>query len=142
MMLSMDLDFTSELFFDRAVVRIERTVLVLWISMPLFFLILLGWRSALGVAVGAGIAYLNFVWLKRMVTALADRVTQSGQKESGTGVIFRFILRYTLMALAAYVILSVSPASLKAFFAGVFLPVAAIAFEAAYQAYAVLVKGV
>jgi hypothetical protein len=54
----------------------------------------------------------------------------------------RFLLRYAATGLIAYVILSVSPASLKGFFAGLFLPVAAIACEAAYQAYATLVKGI
>ena len=45
----------------------------------------------------------------------------------------RFLLRYVLMALGAYVIFTVSPASLYGLFAGLFLPVAAIACEAAYE---------
>jgi hypothetical protein len=136
------IDLTSEQFFDGALGRIERVMLLLWIGITVVFLVLLGWRLALGVAVGSGIAYLNFFWLKRMVTAVADRVTQTGQGESGTGVIIRFLLRYTLMGIAACVILSVSPASLKGLFAGLFLPIAAIACEAAYQAYAAVTKGV
>lgn len=136
------MDLTSEQFFDGALGRIERIMLLLWIGITVVFLVLLGWRLALGVAVGSGIAYLNFFWLKRMVTAVADRVTQSGHGESGTGVIIRFLLRYTLMGIAACVILSVSPASLKGLFAGLFLPIAAIACEAAYQAYAAATKGV
>ena len=135
------IDFSSEQFFDGALSRIERVMLLLWIGVTVTFLVLLGWRLALGVAIGSGIAYLNFFWLKRMVTAVADRVTQSGHGESGTAVIIRFLLRYTLMGIAACVILSVSPASLKGLFAGLFLPIAAIACEAAYQAYAVI-KGV
>ncbi|HEY1463646.1 MAG TPA: ATP synthase subunit I [Terriglobales bacterium] len=136
------MDLTSEQFFDGALGRIERVMLLLWIGVTVIFFVLLGWRLALGVAVGSGIAYLNFFWLKRMVTAVADRVTQSGQSESGTGVIIRLLLRYTLMGIAACVILSVSPASLKGLFAGLFLPIAAIACEAAYQAYAAFTKGV
>ena len=136
------MDLTSEQFFDGALGRIERVMLLLWIGITIIFLVLLGWRLALGVAVGSGIAYLNFFWLKRMVTAVADRVTQSGHGESGTGVIIRFLLRYTLMGIAACVILGVSPASLKGLFAGLFLPIAAIACEAAYQAYAAVTKGV
>ena len=136
------IDLTSEQFFDGALGRIERVMLLLWIGITIVFFFLLGWKWALGVAVGSGIAYLNFFWLKRMVTAVADRVTQSGHGESGTGVIIRFLLRYTLMGIAACVILSVSPASLKGLFAGLFLPIAAIACEAAYQAYAAVTKGV
>lgn len=136
------LDLTSEQFFDGALTRIEHLMAVLGFGITVIFFAVWGWRIALGFAIGAAIAYLNFFWLKRMVTAVADRVTQSGHSESGTGVIIRFLLRYTLMGLAACAILSVSPASLKGLFAGIFLPVAAIACEAAYQAYAALAKGV
>ena len=57
------------------------------------------------------------------------------------GVVLRFLLRYVLMGLAAYAILSVSPASLYGLFAGLFLPVAAIACEAAYEAYVAVARG-
>jgi hypothetical protein len=56
-------------------------------------------------------------------------------------VIIRFLLRYVLMAIAAYVILSVSPQSLNGLFAGLFVPVAAIICEALYETYAVLARG-
>ena len=49
-------------------------------------------------------------------------------------------LRYVLMGLAAYGILAVSPASLYGLLAGLFLPVAAIACEAAYEAYVALAR--
>ena len=84
------------------------------------------------------VAYLNFYWLKQVVTALADRATQSGQAHSSRGVVLRFLLRYVLMALGAYVIFTVSPASLYGLFAGLFLPVAAIACEAAYETWVAL----
>jgi hypothetical protein len=45
------------------------------------------------------------------------------------------------MALAGYVIFSASPASLYGLLAGLFLPVAAIACEAAYEAYIALARG-
>ena len=135
------MDWTSEEFFAGALMRIERIMLALWIALTITAAVLFGWRIAIGVAVGCGIACLNFLWLKRMVAAVADRVTQSGYAESGKGVIIRFLLRYTLMGLAACAILTVSPASLNGLFAGLFLPVVAIACEAAFQAYAALVKG-
>src|SRR5260370_9996900 len=89
-----------------------------------------GWRPALGFFCGCAVAYLNFHWLKRVVTALADRATQSGPSPSSSGMVLRFLLRYVLMALGAYVIFTVSPASLSALFAGLFLPLAAIACAA------------
>ena len=100
-----------------------------------------GWRSALGFALGCIVAYLNFNWLKNGVQALADRIVREGKPQSTKGVIARFLLRYVLMGLAAYGILTVSPASLYGLFAGLFLPVAAIACEAAYEAYVALAHG-
>ena len=100
-----------------------------------------GWRTALGFALGCVVAYLNFHWLKRGVQDLADRIVQAGKAESSKGIVLRFVLRYVLMGLAAYGILTVSPASLYGLFAGLFLPVAAIACEAGYEAYVALARG-
>jgi hypothetical protein len=95
----------------------------------------------LGFAVGCAVAYLNFVWLKRVISGLADRITKTGDSRSGKGIVLRFLLRYALMGIAAYVIFTVSPASLYGLFAGLFLPVAAIACEAAYEVYVALTRG-
>lgn len=100
-----------------------------------------GWRIALGFACGCAIAYLNFHWLERVVAALADRITESGRRQSSKGIVVRFLLRYFLMGLGAYVIFTVSPASLYGLFAGLFLPVAGIACEAAYELYVALARG-
>ena len=100
-----------------------------------------GWRIALGFGCGCAIAQLNFYWLEKVVAALAERAAGSEQSQSGAGVVFRFLVRYFLMALAAYAIFSVSPASLYGLFAGLFLPVAGIACEAAYELYAALRRG-
>jgi hypothetical protein len=96
--------------------------------------------TALGFLGGSVIAFLNFHWLKSGVTALANRVTEAGASQSGKGVIFRFVLRYVLIGAAAYVILTSFPESLRGLFAGLFLPVGAIACEAVYEAYAALVR--
>jgi hypothetical protein len=47
-----------------------------------------------------------------------------------------------LMALGAYAILTVSPASLNGLLAGLFLPVGAILCEAGYEVYAALARGI
>ena len=96
---------------------------------------------ALGLACGCAIAYLNFHWLKRGVEGLADRIVATGKSHSTRGIVARFLVRYVLMAAGAYVILTVSPASLYGLLAGLFLPVAAIACEAAYEAYVALARG-
>jgi hypothetical protein len=72
---------------------------------------------------------------------MADRITRSGRSESGKGIVARFVLRYFLMGLAAYAILTVSPASLYGLLAGLFLPVGAIACEAGYEVYVAVARG-
>ena len=131
----------SESFYDAALARIPR--FMVWLALILGGATWLryGWRIALGFAVGCGIAYLNFHWLERVIAALADRVTRTGKTQSSRGVVVRFLLRYFLMAVAAYAIFSVSPASLYGLFAGLFLPVGGIACEAAYELYTALARG-
>ena len=133
--------YTADTVYSGALDRIRRSMLVLALAATLVCWLFFGWRFALGTACGCGIAYLNFQWLKSGVSALADRIVQAGTPQSGKGIVFRFLLRYVLMGLGAYVILTVSPASLYGLFAGLFLPVAAIACEAAYEAYVALARG-
>ena len=132
----------QEAFYAGAVMRIPRFMIWLAVVFTAAGWLRFGWRIALGFACGCAIAYLNFHWLERVVTALADRVTRTGKPQSGRGVVIRFLLRYLLMALAAYAIFSVSPASLYGLFAGLFLPVAGIACEAVYEIYAAYTRGV
>jgi small-conductance mechanosensitive channel len=132
----------AESFYSGALTRIARSMIALAVLFTAAGWLRFGWRVALGFACGCAIAYLNFRWLERVVSAIADRATQTGQTQSSGGVVFRFLLRYFLMAVAAYAIFSVSPASLNGLFAGLFLPVAGIACEAAYEVYAALIRGV
>jgi hypothetical protein len=134
-------DPNSEAFYSGAIDRISRFMLVLAVALSAASWWHYGWRIALGFACGSAVAYLNFHWLKRVVSALADRATQSGRTQSSQGVVLRFLLRYVLMGLGAYVIFTVSRASLYGLLAGLFLPVAAIACEAAYELWVALKSG-
>lgn len=131
----------AESFYSGAARRIPRLMAMLAVIFSPAAWLVYGWRNALGFACGCAIAYLNFYWLEKVVSAMADRATQSGHTQSSGGVVFRFLLRYFLMALAGYAIFRVSPASLYGLFAGLFLPVAGIACEAAYEVYAALARG-
>ena len=101
-----------------------------------------GRAAALGFLMGCVIAYLNFHWLKSGVSGLTDRVTHTGKAQSGKGIIARFLLRYVLLGGAAYVILTSFPGSLRGLFAGLFVPVGAIACEALYELYAAIARGI
>jgi hypothetical protein len=123
--------------FSRALGRIRKFMLVLGIAALVASWIFYGWRIGLGFAVGAVIAYLNFYWLKKIVSGLAEMAIPSG-KGASNRVTHRFLLRYFLMAIVAFVILTVSRESLYGLFAGLFLPAAAILCEAVYEVIRVM----
>ncbi len=125
-------------FYARSLERIQSFMLALGIAALITAEIFFGWRIALGFALGATIAYLNFHWLKKVVAGLAELTIGSGTPASSRGVVHRFLLRYFLMAIVAFVILTVSRESLYGLFAGLFLPVAAILCEAGYEVIRVI----
>jgi hypothetical protein len=129
---------SADEFYARALERMEQFMVVLGIAALLIACIRFGWRIGVGFALGGMVAYLNFHWLKKIVARLAELTINSGSPPSSRGVVHRFILRYFLMALVAFVILTVSRESLYGLFAGLFLPVAAIFCEAAYELYRVV----
>ncbi len=131
----------SEQFHSGAYVRIVRFMVALGIVAAVAVLGRFGLWVAAGFVVGCVIAIVNFHWLKRVVSALADRATATGQKQSSKGVVLRFLLRYFLIALAAYAIFKISLDSLYGLLAGLFLPVGAILMEAVYELYASLRRG-
>ena len=132
----------SEHFFSGALDRIRRFMAVLAPLLVTLAWLKFGLKIAGGLAFGCAIAYINFFWLKRAIAGFVDRATGATTSQSGQGIVFRFLVRYVLMALGAYVILTVSPASLNGLLAGLFLPVAGIGCEAVYELYAALARGV
>ena len=132
----------AESFHSGAYARIIRFMLALGIVATIVVLVRFGMIVAAGFVVGCAVAVLNFHWLKRVVSALADRATATGERQSGKGVVLRFLLRYFLIALAAYAIFKISRDSLYGLLAGLFLPVGAIMMEAAYELYAALRRGI
>jgi uncharacterized membrane protein len=125
-------------FYSRALARIHKFMLVLGAAAIVTASAMLGWRIALGFAVGSAVSFLNFYWLKKVVAGIAAAAAHSGTATPSRRVVQPFLLRYFLMALAAFVILIVSRDSLYGFFAGLFLPVAAMLCEAGYETYKVV----
>jgi hypothetical protein len=133
-------DPASDRFYTSALTRIRNFMLILGPLVSVAAWIRFGPRAAIGLLLGCVIAFLNFQWLKSGVSGLADRVTNTGKRQSGKGIVARFVLRYVLLGLAAYAILTSFPASLRGLFAGLFLPVGAIVCEAVYELYVALVR--
>ena len=132
---------SSDEFYARALERIPRIMFVLGLAALITAYIFFGWRISAGFGLGGVIAFVNFYWLKRVVIDLGEISAQSGNPASGRGIVQRFLLRYFLMAVVAFVILTVSRESLYGLFAGLFLPVAAMLCEAGYETYKVVRGG-
>jgi hypothetical protein len=133
---------STNAFYSGALDRIRNFMVALALALTAAAWWKFGRWSALGFLLGCVIAYLNFHWLKSGVSGLADRVTSTGKRQSGAGIIARFLLRYILLGVAAYGILTSFPASLRGLFAGLFLPVGAIACEAGYELYAAVARNI
>ena len=110
--------------------RLDRFSLVIAIvgTLGLFFFHSL--KSALSLAAGAGLSYINFRWLKQGADFIVSQGMQGGR---AAGVGFRFVARYALIALFLYVTIRSSALELIFVFAGLLTYVAAILIEAVYE---------
>jgi len=112
------------------------------------------WRGAMwagGFAAGALLSALNFHWLTRAVSTIAEQAAAPGASQNtsqnqeqlsrpaprrrSTGLVLRVMLRYALIGLIGYVIFKSSLVSLSAFFIGLFLFLGAILIEMTYEVY-------
>ncbi len=119
-------------FHARTMERIQRIMIIIGIAATVTVQAYFGWHISVGVLLGCVIGYVNFHWLKSVVAGVAELTVQSGTPASSRGIVYRFLLRYFLMAAVGFVILTVSRESLYGFFAGLLMPVAALLCEAAY----------
>lgn len=97
--------------------------------------VLAGWRSGLGLAVGALVACLNFVWLHHGAELMIERMVEPAkQAPSKLGLLLAFTARYAFVLVAAYVILGGYPQARVAFIGGLACPVIAAMGEGLYEA--------
>jgi hypothetical protein len=117
--------------YGRAVDRIIRFTLVLGGIGAVVAAIVGGLPAAGGFLLGAGISYLNFRWLKRLVDSFG-RTAISGRTPGAKVAVF-LGLRYVFLGAGAYVILRSSVVSLPAALAGLFVAVAAVILEILFE---------
>jgi ATP synthase I subunit len=118
--------------------RILRVAIVLSVAGSLAAALLFSWRSGLGLAVGALLAVINFVWLHRSTEKLVGRMISSDQSpQRKFRFVFPFPLRYALVIAVAYVILKSYPGLLVGFLVGLILPIIASMGEGIYEALVV-----
>ena len=128
-------DTPAERFYDGALERIRRFILILGAVGVVVCLVFFGRVVTAGFVVGAVISYVNHVWLERVIAGLGERITSGQSTESGGIIVARAVLRYAFLAAGAYVIFRVSLAGLYGFLGGVCLTIAAVACEAAVEVY-------
>lgn len=125
----------AESFYSGAIPRMLRTMLIVGVLLlgPVFWFY--GWAGVIGVAAGSAVSYINFHALARGVEGLADRIVDQHSKEKGRVIVFRFLVRYGLVAAASYAIFKSSALAFRGFLWGLCLPVAAMMVEAGFEAY-------
>ena len=128
-------------FYSRTLWRIQRLIIILGIAGLITSFPYFGWRVAAGFGLGCTIAFLNFHSLQKVVAGIGELAVRSGAPVSSRGIVTRFLFRYFLMAIVAFVILVVSRESLYGLFAGLLLPVSAMLCEAAYEGCRALFRG-
>jgi hypothetical protein len=134
-------EHAAEVFAATTFRRIFLVMLALLIAgLPVLW-VKFGRGMALSFALGGAISLVNFYWLKRTLTALVNAVALAGKTRSPAGIVFRFVLRYLLIATAAYVIFKSSEMSMLGLCAGLSLPVGTILMEAVYTLYGALRRG-
>ena len=131
----------AEVFAAKTFRRIFLTMVVLLIACTPILWVKFGGGMALSFAIGGGISLVNFYWLKRTLAALVNAVAVAGKTRSPAGIVFRFVLRYLLIAAASYVIFKSSEMSMYGLCAGLSLPVGAVLIEAVYTVVGALRQG-
>src|SRR5690349_19628945 len=79
-------------------------------------------RTALGLALGATLAIVNYCWLHQAINTLFGTMNSRVPKR----VLTKFVLRYPLAVLVIYLFYRAGRLPLEAIFAGLFVPVGGV----------------
>lgn len=118
--------------------RIEYITLGIGVAAAVVAGILWGWRAGVGVACGAGLSWVNYRWMKQGIDALAEiaRPQQDAEKVRVPKIVYlKFIGRYGLLIVAAYVMLSHFELPVASVLGGFFAVVAAVLAEVTGQLF-------
>jgi|SRR3954454_8209096 hypothetical protein len=131
----------GEHFFAAAYRRIVCILLALVPCVAVLSWVFFNRKFALGFLIGGAIAILNFLSLRKLVIAFADRVIASGGEQRSSGLVLRFLLRYGLVGVAGYAIFKGSVMSAYGLLAGLAIPAVGIMIEAGYELYGSFRRG-
>ncbi len=128
----------SEAFYAAAERRIEYLTAGIGVVAAVAVAIHWGRRPGLGVAAGAALSWINYRWMKQGVNTLAKLSTvQAGAEKARVpaSVYFKFVGRYALLIVVAYVILRGFSLPAASVLAGFFAVVAAVIVELINQLF-------
>jgi small-conductance mechanosensitive channel len=128
----------NENYYAVAERRIEYLTLAVGAAAAVAAVVFWSVRAAAGIAVGAILGWLNYRWLKQGVgalTALAKAQQGAAKVRIPRSVYFKFIGRYVLLILAAYVILTRLRVPVESLLAGFGALVIAVLGEIIWQLF-------
>jgi ATP synthase I chain len=121
-----------EFFGEKAQRRVERLTILLGLAGAIGAFVLRGWPEAAGVALGAGVGWLNFRWLRQFVGWVARiSLAQVGEEKPKMPrrVFWQMFGRYALLGLVLYAMLLRFYWPVVAFLFGLFALFAAVLLE-------------
>jgi hypothetical protein len=125
----------ADAFYAAAEKRAVRFIVVLSVITTVLVGVHYGGAVAIGFALGCAAALVNFFWLKRVVAGFTAAAVHDPKRPSAGLLVFRYLVRFALITFAAFAIFKGSKSSGYGFLAGLFVPVAALMCEAAYEAW-------
>ena len=129
------IDPVADAFYSGAERRAMRFMAVLCVLVTGVLWVVYGRVLAFGFVLGCAASALNFLWLKRVVAGFTAAVSGDARRPSGGLLVFRYLVRFALITFAAFVIFKSSRTSGYGFLIGLFVPVAALMCEAAYETW-------
>jgi hypothetical protein len=129
-------------FYGGAARRILWSIIVLTVALVPLTWVRFGRVAAEGFFLGAAISYVNFRWLERAVNGLARAIVELQSPERGGRIVFRFLIRYLLIAMVAYVTFVGWSGAFRGLLCGLCVPVAAMMGEAVYEGFSVSRHGI
>lgn len=118
--------------YDRAAARIGRNMQWIAAAGALACWAIAGWRWAAGFLLGSAISLVNYRGMRKLVENLGGQ--SAGTRITVAGGL-RFALRFLVLGGAAYVILRYTSISVLAVLAGLFVLIAAVFVEAAFEIF-------
>jgi hypothetical protein len=120
---------SEEDIYRNAVARMLRMMAVFAGSGSLVLFVWRGWKWGAGFAFGAGVAWVNFLLIKK----LADSLGVAGRKPSSTGSVVFLGSRYLILGAVVYATLRFTSISMLAAVIGLFVSLAAVLVEILFE---------